>query len=112
MPETDYLSLNEAAAASPGRPHTSSVWRWCRKGVRARNGTTVKLPCVRAGGRVFILRDALQTFFAAVADADAEHFDRPTKPSPSVPHNGTRNAARREREIQAAETEARKRGIL
>ena len=44
MDETPkYITLTEAAKVAPGRPSTSCLWRWCRKGVISRNGERVRL---------------------------------------------------------------------
>jgi len=74
----DYLSMSQAAKQVPGRVTPSSVWRWCRKGVKARNGQTVKLQHERVGGRVYTKAVWMQEFFASTAAADAEYFDAPT----------------------------------
>ena len=69
MDETSYLSLSEAARRSPGRPHAATVWRWARKGIKARDGSTIRLAHVRAGGKIYIRPEALDVFFTAVAAA-------------------------------------------
>jgi hypothetical protein len=98
------LSLTDATKALPPidgkRPHASTIWRWCRKGVRG-----VHLEYVRVGNRVCTTSAALSRFVNALAEADRTvEAPRvaPTQPalkvSPSV----------RQREIQRAnETLAR-----
>lgn len=63
----DFLTLKEAAARIPGRPHASTVWRWCRHGC---NG--VKLPYARAGRRIVIAEADLAPFMRALAARDHE----------------------------------------
>ena len=72
----DHISLTEVAKIAPGRPTPSCVWRWCRKGVLARNGDRIRLRHVRVGGKIFTRRGWLKEFGTALADADARYFDR------------------------------------
>lgn len=78
MPEaTDpppYLTLSQAARLAPGRPSASATWRWCRKGLKARDGSSVFLKHVRVGRTVYTSAQWLQDFFEAVAAADQRHF--------------------------------------
>ena len=82
MSEEFNLTLSEASRLVPGRPNHSSLWRWCRKGVLARNGQRVHLEHRRFGGRIFTSAQALDRFSKQLADADLEHFE---DPNPSVP---------------------------
>lgn len=70
----DHLSLAAASRLVPGRPHTSTLWRWCRRGVLARSGERIRLKHIRLGARVFTTREALDEFGRALADADAAYF--------------------------------------
>jgi len=82
----NMISLVEAARSLPGRPHASSLYRWCRKGVRG-----VKLQTWLVGGRRYTTIAALEQFIAATtAAADGE----------PVP---TRTTRRRDTAIRAAE---------
>ena len=99
MSNSNYLNLTEAAKLCPGRPHTASVWRWCRKGIKARSGEQVRLNHVRAGSRIFIKPDALDDFFRRVAEADAQHFDETANP---VPVTKPRSNKRRNKSISDA----------
>ena len=69
--QEELLSLSEACAALPRidgkRPHTSTIWRWCRKGVRG-----VRLEHVRLGHRICTSRAALNRFANTLADVDLE----------------------------------------
>ncbi len=71
------LTLPEAAAAIPTqngkRPSVSTIWRWCRKGLR---GT--RLEYLRCGRRILTSREALDRFFVALAELDQD--DTPEKP--------------------------------
>jgi hypothetical protein len=110
MVEQNYLSLSEAARIAPGKPHKASIWRWCRKGVKARTGDVVKLRHVRAGGKVFTRADWLEQFLAELVATDQEHFDRPAEPQ-AKPANA-RHLARREKEIAASKSRLREAGVL
>lgn len=83
----EVLSLSEAAAAVPalkGRKklHPSTLWRWCRRGVKTRAGHRVRLRHARYGGIIGVTRADLSAFFNEVAEADLEHFDDALPPTP------------------------------
>lgn len=90
-----YLTLGQAAAHCPngsgGRLSPSTIWRWCRQGVKARGGGTVCLEHRRIGGRVFTTKPWLDAFFAAVTAADRQHFGE-APPPPAAPLALTREA--------------------
>jgi hypothetical protein len=71
-----FLTCAQAARQCPQSPtpNPATIWRWARKGVKARNGKRVCLEHVRAGAKVLIPEGALTTFFKAIADADSEYF--------------------------------------
>jgi hypothetical protein len=85
------LTPTEAAKRLPNRPHTSSIWRWCRRGVRG-----VRLEYVRVGSKIFTTSAALNRLVNALAAAD-EHQSATAIPTtkPSTP-------AAREKSIQRA----------
>ena len=100
----DLLTLAEAALAVPrvnGRkPHISTMWRWCRKGLRG-----VQLEHVRVT-RICTSREALNRFFERLADADT----RPA-PVPPGPTLQARTAGQRDRDVRRAEQTLRAAGI-
>lgn len=77
----ELLSIAEACAhiqrltGQRKRPSTNSIWRWMRRGVRARNGQRVRLDHVRVGARLHTTTAAIEQFFAELAAADAQHFE-------------------------------------
>src|SRR5687768_2163406 len=71
---TDLIRLSQAAKLYPKAIHSSGVWRHCRRGVKAANGSRVRLRHVRAGGYIYTRREWMEQFFEAVAAADLEHF--------------------------------------
>ena len=105
---TDYITLNQAARQSPGKPHSATIWRWCRKGVKARNGRRITLEHVRAGGRIFTSKIALGEFFKAVAEADAAHFENRGDVTASRP----RTDRQRARAIEQSEAVLQRGGLL
>lgn len=55
-----------------GRPaHPSAVFRWTRRGLRAGDGSIVKLEVLRAGGSVCSSREAVQRFFVELTARSA-----------------------------------------
>jgi hypothetical protein len=92
----NLISLAQAARRFPparlGRPvSASTVWRWCRKGVRLRSGVVVRLECVRVGGRWLSSTQALGRFAARQTPALE---DNPPPPS--------RSPGRRQRDSERA----------
>jgi len=75
MENERLLTCSEVARAAPRRVSSQSVWRWCRYGLIARDGTRVRLEHLRQGGRVLVPESALHPFFRALAEADARYFD-------------------------------------
>ena len=108
MHDTHLLTLAQAAKTLPGHVHLSTIWRWARRGIKARGGPRVKLAHVRLGGKIYVDLTALEAFGRALADADAAHFDSEGA-TPAVPR--TRTSTRRERDIQAAEAELDRAGV-
>ena len=94
------LSLCEAARTLPTidgrRPHTTTVWRWCRRGVRG-----VKLEYLRIGRRVCTSYEALGRFAQRLAAAD-EKIEPISAPSRSTT---SRTEQQRQKDIEAAERE-------
>ncbi len=74
-PACELLTLPEAARLLPTRPHASALWRWSRLGLRARDGTRVRLKHLRLGGRIYTTHADLDAFGRALADADSVAFD-------------------------------------
>lgn len=75
-----------AAVARSLHVAPSTVWRWIRRGVRAADGSIIRLDYVRLGRRILIEPEAIERFAAAVADADRRAL-HPT--TPGVPRSPT-----------------------
>lgn len=111
----DYITLTEAAKIAPGRPSTNCIWRWCRRGVKARGGERVRLQHVRIGGMIYTTARWLEAFGRALADADAKYFDlceaaveaarAKELPAPRPARRGSTYEQEELREIEEAERE-------
>jgi hypothetical protein len=98
--EETLLSLSEAARHVPQlngrRVHTSTIFRWCRRGLRG-----VRLGYVRVGRRMATSQEALNRFFHALAAADDEAPAHRHAPTPE------RSPSRAARTRAIAQAEAR-----
>ena len=103
------LSLTDACRSLPKidgkRPHPSTLWRWCRHGVRSRSGERIRLEHARLGHRIVVSREALGRFANRLAELDAE----PAAPTHPIPRS--RTATQRERDIARAEAELAEAGL-
>ncbi len=70
-PDEELITLTQAAKCLPKvdgkKVAVSTLWRWCRKGLRG-----VFLQYVRVGRRVCTSRPALLRFFTAMAELDRQ----------------------------------------
>jgi len=108
--EQNLLDMKAAARLMPFKPSPAAVWRWCRKGVLARNGERVYLEHVRFGRRLFTTRAALDAFAKATAEADKDHLAGASVPMPKPARN--RDEDRRRADIEAARARLREGGVL
>lgn len=75
------LTLAHAARRFPparlGRPvNSSTIWRWCRKGVRVEGIGIVRLECVRVSGRWLTSEEAISRFVARQTPAAEQTMAR------------------------------------
>lgn len=66
------------------RVHPASVRRWCERGATARDGSHIRLDCVRTPGRIRTSMAAVERFLAALggnAEAEAPTTRTPAKRS-------------------------------
>jgi len=82
--ENEYMTLTEIAKFAPGRPSINTVWRWCRKGVIARDTTRVRLQHIRVGGTLYSTAGWFEDFGKRLADADAKYFTDPSTEATAV----------------------------
>lgn len=104
------LSLTAAAKIVPGRPHRNTLWRWARKGVRARNGKRIRLGHIRCGKRILTSPKAIMTFAQELAEADLEGLDAPA--GKRTESRCSASDAARTRAIQRAERRLAAEGII
>jgi hypothetical protein len=80
-PLTETLhSFAEAARRLPplrqGRPvNPATLWRWATRGVRARDGTLIRLEALKIGGTCCTSDEALARFFRVLSTDPAEETD-------------------------------------
>jgi len=112
---SEYLSLEGVAKAIPAvdgrQPHLASVWRWCRKGLKARNGDRIHLRHTRIGRRVVVPVEAVAEFLDAVSVADAAYFADAAAPPISLESIPKASPALRRKQIEAAEAVCSKHGM-
>lgn len=104
------LTLTQATRHWPGQPHPSTIWRACRKGVRAANGARIHLEHARFGRRVYTSREAIERFGQRLAAADAEHFAAPNGNEPRETRPTT-TPTTRQKTIEAAKQRLAEDGI-
>lgn len=115
----ERITLTEVAKTLPGRPTANCVWRWCRRGVLARNGERVRLEHVRLGGRIFTTRRWLDEFGRTLAEADTRYFDNPqavvgeeaASRSGGQPQKNSKAEGERARELDRIEQELEEVGL-
>jgi hypothetical protein len=94
------VSLTEATKTLPRvngkRPAISTLWRWCRKGLRG-----VRLEYIRVGRNIATSREALNRFFEALAQDDTPPVQTPPpvarperQPAPAARHRALDDADR------------------
>ena len=103
----NLISLSEASKITPGRPHTATLTRWCRPGIKARTGQRVRLKHWRVGRKIFTTAEALQEFFERTAEADLPHFDeRDAAKAPAPTSDNKRSDEERAEAVARAKDEA------
>ena len=111
MHDSGYITLHKAAKLVPGGTSANCIWRWCRKGVLARDGQRVRLQHVRIGGKLYTTEPWLTQFGQALAEADASYFEIDTGPAPIQPAPRPRTDRKRQAAIERAERELAEMGV-
>ena len=80
----DIRSLTNATKLLPARrgdrpPHVSCLFRWAKHGLRG-----VRLETLRVGGTLCTSREALERFFAGLAELDGPNASRPEPQAPRL----------------------------
>jgi hypothetical protein len=102
--------MEAAARTVPTQPSPAAIWRWCRKGVVARDGQRIYLEHRRYGRRLFTTRSALDDFAKAVADADVNQLAPPATTKPKSTQN--RDPSCRRADANAAIERLNKQGFF
>jgi hypothetical protein len=96
------LSLAQASRRFPpyrlGRPvNPSTIWRWCRQGVKVPGVGVVKLECIRVSGRWLTSAEAISRFVAKqTPQSEAEAM-----PTPRTPTQRRKASERAAKELEA-----------
>jgi hypothetical protein len=107
-----YLTLMEASKLTLGQPSTHCMWRWCRKGVKSRNGERIRIQHVRMGGKIYTTAKWIEEFGKRLADSDAVHFDRDRPAPPTYKRRRRkRSDSQRQADIHRAEEELKAAGL-
>jgi hypothetical protein len=101
----NLISFVQAARRFPparlDRPvSASTIWRWCRKGVKVPGGGTLRLECIRVSGRWLTSVEAISRFAA-----------RQTPPAENDPPPVPRPPGRRQRASELAAAELGRQGL-
>ena len=100
------LSLSDATRAVPKlngkRPAISTIWRWCVRGIVARDGQRIRLEHGRLGRRVITSREAMARFSERLADAHGFECATGGEPTPTT---SPRTDEQRQRDMAQAEQE-------
>ena len=103
----EILTLADAARFLPPlngkRPHTSTLWRWVRRGIGPDH---IRLEHLRVGRRIVTSARALTAFAEALARADAPPSAPAVRPQRRPPSGPRRAAA-----VDAAERRLSRAGI-
>lgn len=109
-----FMTLAEVAkyvGNGEKRPHISSVWRWCRIGVKGK-----KLEYLRMGNRILVRPESVDIFGKELAKLDQEtpllSVPTPRTTPPAKRGRKPRSPEARARSIKAAEERLRARGVL
>jgi len=109
MESDDLLTLSEAARTVPRPVSPSTIFRWHRSGIRARNGERVRLEAMRYGGRLFVARGELENFARRLARADAAADDAEDDQRARATARPASRAGSSDREAQIAAADERTR---
>lgn len=83
----EFIAINDVPKVLPGRPHISTVWRWCLRGVK---GHTLKSTMI--GGRRYISKADLDDFIECLS----------TSTAPEIHSKATSPTATRRKQIEKA----------
>ena len=87
------------------RPAVSTLWRWCRKGLRGQF-----LEYVRVGRKICTTREALLRFFSELADLD-DRLPPDTRHRPAVTKRPRVTSRQRQRALADADAVLERAGI-
>jgi hypothetical protein len=91
------VTLTEGAKILPNRPHSSTLWRWHKIGVRGE-----RLETCMCGGKRYTSKEALQRFVDRITEAHDRGGAAPTKPIHETMRQRRAAIENAERELEAA----------
>ena len=62
MKPKDLIPIRQCVSLFPVPPRLQSVYKWCRDGIKTRDGQRVHLHTVRSGGRIFLTEKDVKAF--------------------------------------------------
>ncbi|OQA02992.1 MAG: hypothetical protein BWY69_00723 [Planctomycetes bacterium ADurb.Bin401] len=96
----NLVTLNQASKLLPRvdgkRIHISTLWRWCKKGLKG-----INLEYVRTGSKIITSQEAMQRFFDALVKLDKTQSSQPFG-KPEYLKNKSRSAKSRQHQIEDA----------
>ena len=107
----NLISLKQASKSIPAFDgnsiHMSTIWRWCRKGLKG-----VNLEYVRCGRRIATSEKALNRFFTELAKLDEKNIAIPLPMAPtSNPDELNKSQASRQKHILDAQDTLKNAGV-
>ena len=106
--DEDLFGLSDAARVVPKfegrRVHTSTLWRWCKRGLRG-----VRLEYLRIGDRICTSRPALGRFYERLTAQDMDQGESTN--AARGPTTGPRSVEQRKRDQARAHNALRRAGI-
>jgi hypothetical protein len=109
--EDQPLSLTDAAAflgkVTGQKPHVSTIWRWCLKGVKG-----VRLESICIGGKRFVTAAAIERFVEGSTAARPQQAEQPNAPaSHPAPARALLSHVMRHNDRRRGEVEAARRRL-
>lgn len=102
----EYVTLSELSKTIPGRPSAISLWRWCRQGLKTRDGGRLRLKHVRCGRRLLVRPVDAVEFCDRLAADDLEYFSAKDETPAPAPRPRSEAARRKDAEAAHARCEA------
>lgn len=70
--QTEYLTMGQAAKTLPYKLSAAAIWRWCQSGIKAKDGTIVRLEHRRFGRKYLTTKTWMDEFGSELATRNAK----------------------------------------